>query len=74
VAKKFVKSAKSVGHQYVDGNSDQEMGVSYAQQTTKMGKRMTSAKAYLEPIAYRHNLHVLQFGKVTHVAIDKGEK
>jgi choline dehydrogenase len=67
-----VKSAKAVGHEYVDVNSDKQLGVSYVQQNSKNGKRITAARAYLEPVSNRRNLHILQFSRATNIVIDKG--
>jgi len=72
IAKAFVKSAKLAGYPRIDLNGDQQIGISYLQQNTLRGWRVTSAKAYLEPVAYRSNLHVLPQSKATQILIDKG--
>jgi choline dehydrogenase-like flavoprotein len=67
----MIKAANLSGYPYVDYNSDFQMGVSYMQQHSKNGWRITSGKAYLEPIAMqRKNLHILTNAKVTKVLIN----
>jgi choline dehydrogenase-like flavoprotein len=72
IAKAFVKSAKLAGYPRIDLNGDQQIGISYLQQNTLRGWRVTSAKAYLQPVAFRSNLHVLTQSKATQILIDRG--
>jgi choline dehydrogenase-like flavoprotein len=72
IAKTFVKSAKTLGYSQIDLNDGQQVGISFLQQHTKKGWRVTSGKAYLEPVAFRKNLHVLTESQVTKVLLEKG--
>jgi choline dehydrogenase-like flavoprotein len=73
ISQVFIKSAMAAGYPYNDYNSDQQLGVSYLQAHTKNGWRVTSANAYLEPIAHaRKNLHIMPNSRVKRVIINKG--
>jgi choline dehydrogenase len=69
-----VKSAKKAGYPQIDLNGGKQIGISFMQQNTLKGWRITSAKAYLEPVAYRENLHVLPQSKATRLIMDKGKE
>jgi choline dehydrogenase len=69
-----VKSAKKAGYPTIDLNGGKQIGISFMQQNTLKGWRITSAKAYLEPVAYRENLHVLPQSKATRLIMDKGNE
>lgn len=73
-AKAFVKGSKQLGHEEVDYNSYTQVGVSYVQATTLRGKRHSAAKAFLDPILGRPNLHILTSARVTKVLIDPQTK
>lgn len=66
----FVKANEQVGRSVVDYNGDSQLGVDYLQATTKRGKRVTSASAYLKPSQNRKNLHILTKARATKVLIN----
>lgn len=55
----FVIAASESGYPPVDYNAAEQMGVSYIQSNSKNGWRNSAAKAFLEPIIKRKNLHVV---------------
>ena len=55
----WVQSAKNAGFPYnIDYNSGNQEGVGFFQQTAHKGLRCSAAKAYLNPIRNRSNLHI----------------
>lgn len=70
MAKAFVKGSKQVGHQQIDYNSNVQVGVSYVQANTLRGHRHSAARAFIDPIIQRPNLHILLEARVTKVLID----
>lgn len=53
-----------------DFNSGQQEGVGYYQTTIKAGRRLSSARAYLDPAKKRHNLRVVTHAHATRVMLD----
>lgn len=74
LVKAFINGAKQVGHQEVDYNSNTQVGVSYVQANTLFGRRHSAARAFIDPIFNRPNLHVLTSARVTKVLIDPQTK
>ncbi|XP_055541002.1 glucose dehydrogenase [FAD, quinone]-like [Wyeomyia smithii] len=70
----FVEANKQLGRNVVDYNGDTQIGVDYLQATTKHGRRVTSASAYLDPVSTRPNLHILTNARATKVIIDPQTK
>ncbi|XP_062559464.1 glucose dehydrogenase [FAD, quinone]-like [Armigeres subalbatus] len=70
----FIKSAEEYGLPYIDYNTREQLGSSYIQSNTKNGLRWTAARALLNPIRERKNLHVLTKAWVTKVLIDDSSK
>jgi choline dehydrogenase len=72
IAHAFVKSAQLLGYPYIDFDSEKQIGVSYVQQTTENARRVTAAKAYLQPVAHRENLHIVTNSRASKIIIEKG--
>ncbi|XP_055850781.1 glucose dehydrogenase [FAD, quinone]-like [Episyrphus balteatus] len=71
IAKYFVKGAQDAGLKSVDYNGYSQLGVSFAQATTRNGHRASSSKSFIEPIRYsRKNLHVINYSTVIKIIID----
>ncbi|XP_055528114.1 glucose dehydrogenase [FAD, quinone]-like [Wyeomyia smithii] len=70
----YISSAQRVGLPYIDYNSRDQIGVSYTQYTSRRGLRWTAARALLNPIRKRKNLHVLTRAWATKVLIDANTK
>ncbi|EAT44646.1 AAEL004015-PA, partial [Aedes aegypti] len=70
----FVKANEELGRKIMDYNGDSQLGVDYLQATTKRGKRVTSASAYLDPIRIRKNLHILTNARATRILIQSKTK
>lgn len=69
----FLESASEVGMQVGDYNDPRSHDVfSRIQSTTFNGRRVTSAKAYLQENL--KNLHIVEFGYVTKILIDENTK
>jgi choline dehydrogenase len=70
----MVEVAKETGFNLVsDPNAEHQMGFTYAQGTLERGKRVSTAKAFLEPIKDRENLHVIKNAQVTDVIIKRSK-
>lgn len=70
----MVEVAKETGHNLVsDPNAQYQVGFTYAQGTIERGKRVSAAKAFLEPIKDRKNLHVIKNGYVTDVVVKRNK-
>ncbi|EDS37178.1 glucose dehydrogenase [Culex quinquefasciatus] len=66
----FIEAGKQMGYQETDPNGDVLMGFSKAQATMRNGRRCSSAKAFLRPVAHRPNLHISVNSRVTRILID----
>jgi choline dehydrogenase-like flavoprotein len=73
-AKAFVKSFQQLGYKNHDYNGESQIGISFVQSTTKHGRRLSAAKAFLDPIAARPNLHITLNTRATKVLIDPKTK
>lgn len=71
----FVTGSKQSGHQEIDYNGANQIGVSYVQSNTLRGTRHSASRAFIIPfLDQRPNLHVLTSSRVTKVLIDPHTK
>lgn len=66
----FLNGLVEMGLQERQYNGEQQGGVSYLQTTTKEGFRVSSSRAYVDPVRKRSNLHISTSSHVTKVIID----
>ncbi|XP_055591500.1 glucose dehydrogenase [FAD, quinone]-like [Uranotaenia lowii] len=71
LAPTMVEAAQQFGLPYIDYNSGNQLGTSFTQYNTKRGLRWSAARALLNPIRHRKNLHVLTKAWVTKILIDE---
>lgn len=74
IVEKFRVANEELGLQQVDYNGPRPIGYDYFQATTRNGRRLTAAQAYLAPIEERKNLHVMLNSLVSRVVIDPGTR
>ncbi|XP_069680588.1 glucose dehydrogenase [FAD, quinone]-like [Periplaneta americana] len=74
IANAFIAASLENGTQYIDYNAQRQSGVSYVQATMKNGRRLSSNRAFLQPVRKRRNLHVITRSLVTKILIDKDKK
>lgn len=70
----FIDGMKELGLPEVNYNGKKQVGVSHIQTTTKDGYRVSSNRAYIDPIKSRQNLHVQAATLVTKILIDEVKK
>lgn len=70
----FIDGMKELGLPEVNYNGKKQVGVSHIQTTTKNGYRVSSNRAYIDPIRSRPNLHIQSATLVTKVLIDEVKK
>ncbi|CAN7985273.1 unnamed protein product [Ixodes pacificus] len=73
LARAFLAAGKELGYDIVDYNGRQQIGFSAFQTTTRKGARLSSASAFLKPVAGpagRKNLHVALSSRATKVVFD----
>lgn len=64
----FIQAARQYGFDYnPDFNGERQEGVGYYQITTKNGRRMSAARAYLHPALKRNNCHLLKNAHVSRI-------
>lgn len=67
----FIEAAKQTGFNYnPDFNGETQEGVGYYQITTKNGKRMSAARAYLHPARQRKNCQLRSQAHVTRILFE----
>lgn len=70
VADIFVQAGKELGYKEVDYNGREQIGFSLTQKTVKNGVHQSTARAFLHPVRYRTNLHVVVGKAVRRVEFD----
>ncbi|XP_059610329.1 glucose dehydrogenase [FAD, quinone] [Phlebotomus argentipes] len=66
----FLEAGPKFGYKINDPNGREMLGFSKIQATLRNGRRCSSAKAYLRPMANRPNLHIAKRSWVTKILID----
>jgi len=68
LCQRFLDAAQQCGFEFnPDFNGETQEGVGYYQITTRDGKRMSAARAYLHPALKRHNCDVITHAHVTRI-------
>lgn len=67
----FYNAALEVGLPEVNYNGREQQGISWSQTTTKKGIRVSSNKAYIDPVRHRTNLHIATRSQVTKILISQ---
>ncbi|XP_037917987.1 glucose dehydrogenase [FAD, quinone]-like [Hermetia illucens] len=70
----FVQAGVEAGLNEVDYNGESQVGISFVQANTLRGRRHSAARAFLKPIQFRPNLHVMINTRVTKVLINPVSK
>ncbi|CAG2112306.1 unnamed protein product [Medioppia subpectinata] len=73
ISQAFASAGAPIGYPSGDPNGPRQSRFAIPQTTIRDGQRLSAAKAYLEPLAGRKNLHVLTKSYVTRVLFD-GDK
>ncbi|KAG0430591.1 hypothetical protein HPB47_022559 [Ixodes persulcatus] len=76
LARAFLAAGKELGYDIVDYNGARQIGFSAFQTTTRKGARLSSASAFLKPVAGptgRNNLHVALSSRATKKIINPNE-
>lgn len=68
--KAFIDTGLDMGYENNDPNGESLLGFSRVQATMRNGRRCSAAKAYLQPIAGRKNLHISMKSRVTKILIN----
>lgn len=75
ISEYFIDAAVELGLPVVDYNGPKQVGVSRIQTTTKNGWRVSSNRAYIDPVrSNRSNLHIRTRSQVTKILIDEQTK
>lgn len=74
LSKAFIGGMKELGLAEVNYNGKTQAGVAQIQTTTKNGVRVSSNRAYIDPVISRPNLHIQASTLVTKILIDEVTK
>ncbi|XP_050318194.1 glucose dehydrogenase [FAD, quinone]-like isoform X2 [Bactrocera neohumeralis] len=74
ILKAFLKSSREMGYEITDTNGEQLMGFARAQANLRNGRRCSTSKAFIRPIAARPNLHISMKSWVTRILVDPVSK
>ncbi|XP_046748959.1 glucose dehydrogenase [FAD, quinone]-like [Diprion similis] len=69
----FLGAAEEMGYHINDYNAERLLGFSVAQANLRNGRRVSAAKAFLEPVRNRPNLRISKASRVTRIAVDPRE-
>ncbi|XP_052711315.1 alcohol dehydrogenase [acceptor]-like [Crassostrea angulata] len=69
----YRRGYEELGYSKVDCNGESQIGFCHGQETTRNGERWSTAKAFLEPVADRPNLHVSNNTYITKILVDKNK-
>jgi choline dehydrogenase len=73
LCKRFIEAGQQNGFNYnPDFNGADQEGVGFYQITTRNGRRMSAARAYLHPASKRPNCEIISKAQVTRLIIDGG--
>ncbi|GJQ78168.1 hypothetical protein Trydic_g2499 [Trypoxylus dichotomus] len=71
----FVKAAEELGYKLADYNGENSSGiVSHGQFITRNGERLSTSKAYLEPVRFRKNLVIKTYSHAIKLNFDSKKK
>ncbi|XP_055541000.1 glucose dehydrogenase [FAD, quinone]-like [Wyeomyia smithii] len=71
----FVDSLRELGmKELVDYDGERQLGVSFLHTNQRNGQRLSASAAFIEPIEYRLNLHILTNARATKILIDPKSK
>ncbi|XP_069964262.1 glucose dehydrogenase [FAD, quinone] isoform X1 [Bactrocera oleae] len=74
ILKAFLKSSREMGYGITDTNGEKLMGFARAQANLRNGRRCSTSKAFIRPIAGRPNLHISMKSWVTRILVDPVSK
>lgn len=66
----FINSGKDLGYDRTDYATPNMIGFNTVQATLKRGRRHSSARAFLNPVKHKTNLHIVTSAYVTKILID----
>lgn len=67
----FLAAGRILGSPTIDYNRPEQLGFGYVQTTTRGGRRLSAARAFLQPNLERSNLHILPMATATKVLINR---
>jgi choline dehydrogenase-like flavoprotein len=71
----ILQAVKELGYEYLDDlNGEHQLGFTNAFGTLRNGTRCSTAKAFLNPLKFRENLHVAKYAHVNRILINDQTK